>query len=267
MPTVPQFEEDGASQKKTSERSSKAQPLGGGPSISVLSNSGTTPGAHAHLQGQFLTIAHATSAVDSAVPNPTANPAPVPPVMVYAPPMPVYNASAMPHFAPMYANPYSVAGIFPAQPQLPATMFGTPGAIPSMSRYPYIPSYPAPYDQAQYPGSSSLYNSQLAHPSVQSATAIRQQEQEREIKKLEQQLDQLRVAEELKAEETEFLKLQDRISGLQVNESGNCCADLLTPTVFFTLLCLRLLENDFKPHEFQDTGSTSRGEETQCERR
>lgn len=56
----------------------------------------------------------------------------------------------------------------------------------------------------------TTFNLQPTYPSA----SIRQQEHE--IKKLEQQLEAHRAAEELKAEEAEFRRLQDRIAELQV---------------------------------------------------
>lgn len=144
--------------------------------------------------------------------------------MLYAPPMPTHNPAAMSCFGQMYPNQYGGIGFFPTQPQLPASLFGCmPGAMPSVPWYPSLPSYPAPYDQALFAVKASLYGSQPAPSSATSATAVRQQEQEREIKKLEQQLDAMRVAEELKLEEQEFLKLQERISGLQVKSDSSEC--------------------------------------------
>lgn len=171
--------------------------------------------------------------------------------MFYAPPMPTYSPAAMPYFGQMYPNQYGGIGFFPTQPQLPASVFGClPGAMPSMPWYSSVPSYPAPYDQALFAVKTSLYGSQPASSSATSATAILQQEQEREIKKLEKQLDAMQVAEELKLEEQEFLRLQERISGLQVKSDSSECPfrRCLYLSVYRTCSLMLCLENDFKSH-------------------
>lgn len=206
-----------------------------GPSVSILGNVGAIPGGQAIIQDLPFSA-------KSAVPNPAASPSQVPQVLAYAPPMPMYSPALMPYFGQMYPNQYGVPGFFPAQPQAPASLFGMPGAAPSMPWYPSFPAYPAPYEQAQLPINTSLYNPQPAYPSATSAAAIRQLEQEREIKKLEQQLDALRITKELKLEEQEFLKLQERISGLQVQKR---CRRISIP--MFSV-CMRLRSSNNAMH-------------------